>query len=94
MLISLRNIYTVLIFSPSTRAIKWIQTGRSVEQHSPRFLPDGSLVMFDNTGGDKQLGGARVLRERLGQNGYPWSGRAAASHSALHSPATTPATSM
>jgi hypothetical protein len=70
LLISLRNIYTVLIFSPRTRAIKWIQTGRSIEQHSPRFLPDGSLVMFDNTGGDKQLGGARVLRERLGQNGF------------------------
>jgi hypothetical protein len=70
LLISLRNIYTVLIFSPRTRAIKWIQTGRSIEQHSPRFLPDGSLVMFDNTGGDKQFGGARVLRERLGQNGF------------------------
>jgi arylsulfotransferase ASST len=70
LLISLRNIYTVLIFSPRTRAIKWIQAGRSIEQHSPRFLPDGSLVMFDNTGGDEQFGGARVLRERVGENGF------------------------
>jgi hypothetical protein len=70
LLISLRNIYTVLIFSPRTRAIKWIQAGRSIEQHSPRFLPDGSLVMFDNTGGDAQFGGARVLRERVGENGF------------------------
>jgi hypothetical protein len=70
LLISLRNIYTVLILSPRTRTIKWIQTGRSIEQHSPRFLPDGSLVMFDNTGGDEQLGGARILRERVGQLGY------------------------
>ena len=70
LLISLRNIYTVLIFSPRTRAIKWIQAGRSIEQHSPRFLPDGSLVMFDNTGGDEQFGGARVLRERVGQVGF------------------------
>jgi len=70
LLISLRNIYTVLIFSPRTRAIKWIQTGRTIEQHSPRFLPDGSLVVFDNTGGPEQFGGARVLRERIGQNGF------------------------
>jgi hypothetical protein len=70
LLISLRNVYTLLIFSPRTRAIKWIQTGRSIEQHSPRFLPDGSLVMFDNTGGDERLGGARVLRERLGELDY------------------------
>jgi hypothetical protein len=70
LLISLRNIYTVLILSPRTRAIKWIQTGRSIEQHSPRLLPDGSLVVFDNTGGDAQFGGARVLRERVGQSGF------------------------
>ena len=70
LLISLRNIYTLLIFSPRTRTIKWLQTGRSIEQHSPRFLPDGSLVMFDNTGGDAQFGGARILRERLGQTGF------------------------
>ena len=70
LLISLRNIYTLLIFSPRTRAIKWIQAGRSIEQHSPRLLPDGSLVLFDNTGGDAQLGGARILRERVGQTGF------------------------
>ena len=70
LLISLRNVYTVLIFSPRTHTIKWIQTGRSIEQHSPRFLPDGSLVVFDNTGGDEQLGGARILRERVGQMGF------------------------
>jgi hypothetical protein len=70
LLISLRNIYTLLIFSPHTRTIKWLQTGRSIEQHSPRFLPDGSLVMFDNTGGDAQFGGSRILRERLGESGF------------------------
>jgi hypothetical protein len=70
LLISLRNVYTVLIFSPRTQVIKWIQTGRSIEQHSPRLLPDGSLIVFDNTGGDEQLGGARVLRERVGQSGF------------------------
>jgi len=70
LLISLRNINTVLIFSPLTHAIKWIDTGRYVGQHSPRFLPDGSLVVFDNKGGDQQFGGARIVRERIGEPGF------------------------
>ncbi len=69
LLISLRNVNTVLIFSPRTRAIKWIDTGRYVEQHSPRILPDGSLVVFDNKGGDPQFGGARVVRQKIGERG-------------------------
>jgi len=70
LLISLRNINTVLVFSPLTRAIKWIDTGRYVKQHSPRFLPDGSLVVFDNQGGDPQFGGARIVRQRIGEPGF------------------------
>jgi hypothetical protein len=70
LLISLRNINTVLIFSPLTRVIKWIDTGRYVEQHSPRFLPDGSLVVFDNKGGDPQFGGARIVRQRIDGPGF------------------------
>jgi hypothetical protein len=70
LLISLRNINTVLIFSPLTRAIKWIDTGRYVEQHSPRFLPDGSLVVFDNKGGDAQFGGARIVHQRIDEPGF------------------------
>jgi hypothetical protein len=65
LLISLRNVSTILIFSPRTRAIKWIDTGRYIEQHSPRFLPDGSLVVFDNKGGDAQFGGARIVRLKI-----------------------------
>jgi hypothetical protein len=70
LVISLRNINTVLIFSPLTRVIKWIDTGRYVEQHSPRFLPDGSLVVFDNKGGDPQFGGARIVRQRIGERAF------------------------
>jgi hypothetical protein len=70
LLISLRNINTVLIFSPQTRTIKWIDTGRYVEQHSPRFLPDASLVVFDNRGGDPRFGGARIVRETLDQRDF------------------------
>lgn len=70
LLISLRNVHTLLIFSPQTRTIKWIETGRYSEQHSPRFLPDGSLVVFDNAGGDRQFGGARIVREQIGQQAF------------------------
>jgi len=70
LLISLRNINTVLIFSPLTRAIKWIDTGRYIGQHSPRFLPDGSLVVFDNNGGNQQFGGSRIVRQRIGEPGF------------------------
>jgi hypothetical protein len=74
LVISLRNVNTVLIFSPQTRAIKWMDTGRYIEQHSPRFLPDGSLVVFDNTGGDAKAGGARIVRQRIddetGERGF------------------------
>jgi hypothetical protein len=67
LLLSLRNINTLLIFSPRTRTIKWIETGRYIEQHSPRFLADGSLIVFDNTGGDRRFGGAQILREQIGK---------------------------
>jgi arylsulfotransferase ASST len=70
LLISLRNINTVLIFSPRTRTIKWIDTGHYTEQHSPRFLPDASLVVFDNKGGDPRFGGARIVRQTLDEGDF------------------------
>ena len=63
LLVSLRNINTVLIFSPLTRTVKWLSAGRYVRQHSPRFMPDGSIVVFDNMGGDRARGGSRVVRQ-------------------------------
>jgi hypothetical protein len=68
LLISMRNTNTIMIFSPETGIIKMVESNRVVRQHSPRFLPDGSIVVFDNKGGDKQFGGSRVTRHRLGED--------------------------
>jgi hypothetical protein len=66
LLISLRDINTILIFSPQTGSIKWIETGRYVGQHSPRLTADGSILVFDNRGGDQALGQTRIIRQRVG----------------------------
>jgi hypothetical protein len=70
LLVSLRDINTVLIFSPKTGVIKWIETGRHVGQHSPRLLPDGSLLIFDNVGGDRATGKTRVIRLNTADEGF------------------------
>jgi hypothetical protein len=35
---------------------------RTAAQHGPRFLPDGTVLVFDNLGGDGELGGSRIVR--------------------------------
>jgi hypothetical protein len=66
LMISLRDVNTVLIFSPETGKIKWIESGRHVLQHSPRLLPDGSVLIFDNQGGARALGKSRIIRVNKG----------------------------
>ena len=48
LLLSLRNIHTLLVVDPRTRQIKWRQTGPWVKQHDARFQPDGTITVFDN----------------------------------------------
>ena len=50
------------------RTIKWAVTGRTVEQHSPKVMPDGSILVFDNLGGRRQQGGSRIVRLTYGQD--------------------------
>lgn len=47
-LISLRNINTVLVFDKSTRKIRYINTGSFVRQHDPDFLDGNRISVFDN----------------------------------------------
>ena len=42
--------------------MKYLVAGRTAAQHSPQFLPDGSVLVFDNMGGSRALGGSRVVR--------------------------------
>jgi len=65
LLVSMRNINSVALLDPARRKVKWLMTGLNVKQHSPRFLPDGSIVLFDNQGGDRAFGGSRIARHSI-----------------------------
>jgi outer membrane protein assembly factor BamB len=48
LLISLRNVNLVAVLDPETFEFKWHQTGPWHRQHSPHFLNDGSIVVYNN----------------------------------------------
>lgn len=57
LLVSLRNINSVLVIDPDTRQAKWAMTGLFVRQHDAEFLANGNILLFDNrlgTGDDKR----------------------------------------
>jgi hypothetical protein len=62
LLVSLRETNTVALLDAATGAVKRVIAGFTAAQHSPRFLPDGTVLVFDNLGGDRRLGGTRVVR--------------------------------
>lgn len=47
-LISLRNVNTVLVFDPVTRRIKFRRTGGFVRQHDPDFIDGDTISVYDN----------------------------------------------
>lgn len=68
LIISARNLNLIAAIDGTTRKLKWVLPGRTVNQHSPRLLPDGSILVFDNYGGRRNLGGSRVVRLHYGRN--------------------------
>lgn len=67
LIVSARRLNLVWVIDGETRELKWAVAGRTISQHSPQELPDGSILVFDNYGGDYRLGGSRVVRLRYGQ---------------------------
>lgn len=47
-LISLRNINTVIVFSPTTLKVRFISTGQVTRQHDPDFIDGNTISVFDN----------------------------------------------
>jgi hypothetical protein len=47
-LISLRNINTILVFDPDSLKIKFIKIGGFVRQHDPDFIDGNTISLFDN----------------------------------------------
>jgi hypothetical protein len=47
-MISLRNISTVLVFNPRTLKVTFVSTGRVLRQHDPDFIDGNTIAVFDN----------------------------------------------
>lgn len=62
LLVSLREPSALAVIDREDGTMKALIGGRAAGQHSPRFLPDGTIVVFDNQGGRKDEGGTRILR--------------------------------
>jgi hypothetical protein len=62
-MLSLRNINSVIVVDGETWRIKWKMTGPFLMQHDPDFLPNGNIMVFDNriTGSQPQFGYSRIL---------------------------------
>ncbi|OGA71325.1 MAG: hypothetical protein A3G81_31120 [Betaproteobacteria bacterium RIFCSPLOWO2_12_FULL_65_14] len=65
LLVSLRETNAVALLDAKTAAVKYLVSGRTAAQHGPQFLPDGTVLAFDNLGGERRLGGTRVVRMDL-----------------------------
>ena len=67
-LVSLRNINTVLVIDGKTEKIKWSLTHPFIRQHDPDFTNDGFITVFDNrregwdTVEPKEFGGSRIIK--------------------------------
>ena len=74
-LLSLRNLDTLVVADGRTWRIKWAMTGPFLGQHDPDFLPNGHLMVFDNRGtGDRPaFGGSRILEIDPATRAVVWS---------------------
>ncbi len=57
-LLSLREINTIMIIDSQTNEIKWTTMGVSYRQHDPDFLKNGKVMLFDN---QSETGRSRIL---------------------------------
>ena len=64
-LVSFRNIHTVLLLDKNTFVVKWFVRGNAnkafIRQHSPRITDRGTIIVFDNLGSDEINGKSRVV---------------------------------
>jgi hypothetical protein len=68
LLVSSRHLNMIAAIDGRTKTLKWVVAGRTVAQHSPRVMPDGSIFAFDNQGGRRESGGSRIVRLRYGHS--------------------------
>jgi hypothetical protein len=80
LLVSLRNINTLVVIDPATDRVKWALTGPFAKQHDARWLPDGRIRVYDNKGGDPKCGGSRVLEIDPATQAVSWAYDACGDH--------------
>jgi hypothetical protein len=65
LLISIRQLNTLMVFDPVTERAKWHQTGPWIAQHDPDFQQNGRITVFSNnndgTLAGSSLGGSTVI---------------------------------
>lgn len=74
-LLSLRNVNTIVVADGRTWRVKWKMTGPFLMQHDPDFMPNGHIMVFDNriTGERPQFGYSRVLEIDPASRSVVWS---------------------
>lgn len=50
---SLRDVHAIVAIDPAQEAVTWTLTGPFLFQHDVDFLDDGTLLVFDNRGGER-----------------------------------------
>ena len=68
-LISLRDVSTIMMIDPESRKVEWAAQGIWYAQHDAQFLNDGHLLLFDNLGSPH---GSRVLEFDPQTGRFPW----------------------
>jgi len=61
-LVSFRNTNTIAVLDHASTEVKWMSMGKTIRQHSPRFIGDQAILAFDNLGGKQREGAARVVQ--------------------------------
>jgi len=60
-MVSLRNLNTILVVERATKKIKFLSIGRTIRQHDPDFLDGNRISVFDNHN-DQSVGSAQRSR--------------------------------
>ena len=62
LVVSLRTPNAIVAIDPVRDEARWIMTGAFVGQHDIDLLPDGTMMLFDNKGGDRAGRRSRALQ--------------------------------
>jgi hypothetical protein len=66
LLISLRRVDTIALLDRDTSEVKWHVTGPFKRQHDPIITDRGTIILFDNLGGDAPNGTSRIVEIDIG----------------------------